>query len=98
MGNTPDCPAREVELPSLRLAREARLPGYNDDREYAGFGRARTFDAATVDPGPRADLRDLYGTPDGAECSPGLFAQDPPANSVPPPLTGRSRATPSRRR
>ena len=89
LANTHPYLVREVELPSLRLARAARLRGYNDYREYAGFGRAASFADITADPARQEALERVYGRPDNVEYFVGLFAEDPPANSALPALIGR---------
>ncbi len=89
LANTPAYLVPRVELPSIRIARQARLRSYNDYREYAGYDRAKSFAEITSDPARQAALRALYGDPDNVEYFVGLFAEDPPANAALPPLIGR---------
>ncbi len=80
---------REVELASIREARDVQLAPYNDYRELAKFPRVTDFDQISGDPAVQAGLRDLYGDVDRIEFFPGLFAEDARPNSVLPSLIGR---------
>src|SRR3954452_11425336 len=80
---------REVELSSVREAREVALAPYNDYRALARFPRVTDFIQITGAPEIASGLRELYGSVDRIELYPGLFAEDPRPNSVLPSLIGR---------
>lgn len=87
--NTAPYLVKEVELPSVKLGRAARLQGYNAYREYVGFPRVTAFDQITTDRWLQEKLTALYKHPDNLELYVGLGAEDVQFRSAVPPLAGR---------
>lgn len=79
----------EVDEASIELGRRARLAGYNDYRERAGYPRVARFDQITGDPDRQRALEKLYGHVDRVEFYVGLFAEDARPNAAVPDLVGR---------
>lgn len=87
--NTTPLLVRTAEMPSLMLARAARLRSYNDYREFAQFPRVRHFNEITENEELQKRLQEIYREPDNIEFFVGLFAEDAPPRSAVPPLIGR---------
>ena len=78
-----------AEQKGVELGRHAMLASYNDYRALAGFPRATSFAQITGDVETQHELKRLYGTVDGIEFYPGLYAEDTRENSPLPRLVGR---------
>lgn len=87
--NTTPLLVRTAEMPSLMVARAARLRSYNDYREFAHFPRVRQFDEITENVEVQKRLQEIYKEPDNIEFFVGLFAEDAPPKGAVPPLIGR---------
>jgi len=79
----------DVDAASIQLGRRARLAGYNDYRERAGYPRVARFDQITGDPERQRALERLYGHVDRVEFYVGLFAEDARPNAAVAALIGR---------
>ena len=79
----------DVEKSAVAQARFNRIAPYNAYREAFGMTPAQSFDDISKDPKVTALLEQLYGTPDNVEFYPGLFAEDPLAQSPLPGLIMR---------
>lgn len=66
-----------VHARHLELARELRMPRFNDYRRRLGLEPYRTFDELTASPGVAAKLEKHYGHVDEVEFYVGIYAEDP---------------------
>ncbi len=77
-----------AEVPTIQMARNAEVSGYNDYRELCGMPRVTEFAQISSDPTILTALQSLYAHPDEIEFYPGLFAEDLREDSALAPLVG----------
>jgi prostaglandin-endoperoxide synthase 2 len=77
-----------VESKAIEQNRNLHLPGYNAYRKYMGMPDVDNFSYVTGDPKRRAELENLYGSPENMDFYVGLFAEDAGENTPLPLLMG----------